>query len=165
MSKLEQLRQRLASEPALQEILSNAITSAVGQLPSKTLAFSRFCNNDDHATIQSYDDSSLEPDFEFESLAAQNDVSFTLSFSTIVPATIYFYILKADYYTMEEDDYRPAVSDHNDHMYEAELETEVIVNGALTIYLDAETPISEPALIDEDSLEVAIKTVEDAKAE
>lgn len=165
MTKLERFRQRLTSETALQQVLTRSISIAACDLPGKTLPFRRFYNNDDSATIHSCDDSALTPEFDFKALAAVSDEEFKLPFYVIAPVTLYFYIGKADYYNIEDDAFRPAVSDHNDEVYEAELETEIIVNGFLTIYLDAETPITEPELIDEDSVEVVIGSIEDAKEE
>jgi hypothetical protein len=46
--------------------------------------------------------------------------------------TITFYIYKSDYWVFEEDEgYLPSVSDHNDHVYEAEAEITVAIEGRL----------------------------------
>ena len=77
-----------------------------------------------------------------------------------------FYIGKEDFVEFEEDEDKPGVSDHNDHVYEAEYETEIIVEGKISVYLEKEVSADSPDLIDEESIEIdAVTSIEDASSE
>jgi len=167
MSRESQVKERLKSEAALTACLSSAVQNQIGELlVNKTFPFRRFHNNDDFATIRSYDDSALSADFDWNGFAVKNAEEFLVPFSVFVPVRIDFYIGKEDFVEFEEDEDKPGVSDHNDHVYEAEYETEIIVEGKISVYLEKEVSADSPDLIDEESIEIdAVTSIEDASSE
>jgi hypothetical protein len=83
-----------------------------------------------------------------------------------VPVSIDFYIEKGEFVEFEEDEDKPGVSDHNDYVYEAEYETEVIVQGTISVFLEKEVSIDSDDLIDDDSVEIEeVTSIEDASAD
>lgn len=121
---------RIATAPQHSKILNQVIESLIGEeVVWKTIEYSGWSNNSDEATITSYG----EPEstsLTWTELEYYGDGRFTIPFRVSLPVTISFYIYKADYWVFEEDEgYLPSISDHNDHVYEAEAEIKITIEG------------------------------------
>ncbi|QDL53659.1 PIN domain-containing protein [Rhodoferax aquaticus] len=92
--------------------------------------------DDNHeATIQGYyDPENIELDLN--NLSYFGGGEFGLPYSYTSTVTLIYYIYKADYYALRDDD-SPSVTDHNDHYFQAEEEREVTVRGMLKIMIPA----------------------------
>jgi len=138
LGNLSFIKSRLAITPEHSSGLMAEVKSLLGEeVIWKTLEYTGWSNNSDEATITSYGEPE-DPNFDWSDLEYYGEKRFVLPFNVNLPVTATFYIYKADYWIFEEDEgYLPAVSDHNDHVYEAEAEIMIKVEGRLAFEVNS----------------------------
>jgi rRNA-processing protein FCF1 len=94
-------------------------------------------DDNNEATISSYGEvKSIE--VLSNELAHYGDGKFGIPFSLKIEVYGFYYIFKADYYMMRENnDFSLSVSDHNDHYFEVEDEFIVNVSGTAALTIDS----------------------------
>ena len=95
-------------------------------------------DENNEATISSYGEvKDIEIDLDLANIYYYGNGKFGFDFSLEMEVYGTYYINKSDYYMMElERDSIPAVSDHNDHYFEAEEDFQIKVEGMAALTID-----------------------------
>ncbi|TXL68927.1 hypothetical protein [Zeimonas arvi] len=125
---------------------------------------SRSIPDDSHeATITGYCDPA-DIELDFSELSYYGYGEFGLPFTFLATVSITYYILKSDYFTLDDKNL-PSVSDHNDHYYEAEEDRQVRVSGIVKLSFD---PTALKSISEEnigEHISIAIDSIDDVTLE
>lgn len=142
---------------------SNAIKAIIEkdvgeQLVWKTVSDAGVPDDNNEITINGYGEAE-NIELDFEEASYYGDGVCGVPFSLTIEVQAYYYIFKSDYYALDIDSkkYKPSISDHNDHYYEAEDTFEIFVKGVVTLSIDKNKLDSEnPAeCVDMDTIEIS----------
>lgn len=93
-------------------------------------------DDNNEATIQSYYDAE-EIEIDFTEIFYYGNGQFGIPFSLNILVEAFYYIFKADYFCMSDEEQKSiSIMDHNEHYFEATDEFEVTVKGTVSITID-----------------------------
>lgn len=155
--------------PALTDLISTyeeevgALNELITQKGADKLVWKKVHSNsipdDNHEGIITghWNPENIEFDYTEFSYFGQGEFGLPFTFSTTVSIT--YYIFKSDYFLIDEDK-MPAVSDHNDHYYEAESDIEVKVTGLIKLSIAPSALKTIDASSLEDHLSIEIDSID-----
>jgi hypothetical protein len=113
--------------------LESGISWKIGDyVVGSTLTDYRIPDDNNEAHILSYGEvEAIELDLD--SIVYYGSGTIGIPFELEMDVNAYYYIFKADYYSLINP---PSVSDHNDHYFEAEDEFDILVTGVATVTFD-----------------------------
>lgn len=138
------------NNPTIKEYLSSSIgDSIIGE----TIQDSSIPDDNHEATITMYNDgTNIELDFKNPIYYGENQIG--VKFSLEVEVNADYYIYKADYYSMLDEDSTISVSDWNNHYFQAEDEFNIKVTGIVSVKINTkELDLVEISKLEEEELD------------
>lgn len=108
-------------------------------------------NNEATITMYGADENII---LNFNNSTYYGNGQFGIDFTTDIEVNVVYYVYKADYYSMDENDINFSISDHNSHFFEAEDEFTVKVDGTISFKLNYQNfDIDKADELDKESLD------------
>lgn len=120
------------NNPTITEYLSSSIgDSIIGE----TIQDSSIPDDNNEATISMYNEgTNIELDFKNIIYYGEDQIGLEFSLEVVVSAD--YYIYKADYYSLLDEDFTLSVSDWNNHYFQAEDEFNIKVTGIVSVKIN-----------------------------
>ncbi len=103
-------------------------------------------------------------ELDFDELSYYGNGEFGLPYTFLATVSITYYIFKADYFALDEDEL-PSVTEHNDHYYEAEEDREVRVSGLVKLTFATAALESLSAENIDEHIDIEIDSVDEVSLE
>lgn len=124
-----------------------------------TISDSSIPDESNEATITMYGDNE-NINLIFTNSTYYGNGQFSIDFTTELAVNAVYYVYKADYYAMDEDDINFSISDHNSHFFEAEDDFNIKINGTISFKLDYKKfDISRIEQVDNKNLEDYLSSI------
>lgn len=117
--------------------IQHFLSSNIGEsIVLKTFSDPSIPDDNHEAIVNSYDKAE-NIELNFSDIGYYGNGQFGIPFKLKIIVLADYYIFKSDYYCIDpEREHVPAVTDHNDHYFEAEEEFELCVSGLVSITVD-----------------------------